>query len=264
MNKLNVGKLFKDFGKLASKHSPEILTGLGIAGMITTTILAVRATPKALELIEDKQEELYPNSTEKLTPVEVVKTTWKCYAPAVVTGVVATGCLIGATSVNARRNAALATAYKISETALTEYREKVVETIGEKKEQAIREAVAKDKMEKDPVSAREIYFTGSGDTYFYDPIAPRYFTADLEHIRRVVNDLNESMINGIEPYVSLNDFYGEIGLKYSLVGDEVGWNVSKWGSIKLDYHAQIADNGKPCLVLDFGQNPPRRDYDKLM
>ena len=35
------------------KHSPEILTGIGIAGMITTTVMAVRATPKALILIEE-------------------------------------------------------------------------------------------------------------------------------------------------------------------------------------------------------------------
>ena len=58
MNKPNISALFKDVKMAMSKHSPEILTGLGIAGMITTTILAVKATPKALELIEDKKEEL--------------------------------------------------------------------------------------------------------------------------------------------------------------------------------------------------------------
>ena len=48
MNKPNVADLFKSVKMVVSKHSPEILTGIGIAGMITTTILAVKATPKAL------------------------------------------------------------------------------------------------------------------------------------------------------------------------------------------------------------------------
>ena len=158
----------------------------------------------------------------------------------------------------------LATAYSLSETALKEYQEKVVATIGEKKEKGIREAIAKDRVDRNPMSTKEIIVTGSGETYFYDSTSDRYFMADIEQIRRIVNDLNERMLNGMDSHVSLNDFYAEVGLRFTLVGDEVGWNVSKWGQIKLDFHAQIADNGKPCLVLDFSQNPPRRDYDKYI
>lgn len=261
MKKPNISKLGRSMRTSVAKHSPEILLGLGIAGMFTAMILAVKDTPKALRAIEDKKAE---EQVDKLTPRETVKATWKYYVPAAVTAGVSTACLISSTKVNLRRNAALATAYKISETALSEYRGKVIETIGEKKEHAIREAVAKDKVESNPMSTKEIYITGSGDTYFYDPLSDRYFTAEIEQVRRVVNDLNERMLNGIDSHVSLNDFYGELGLRYMLVGDEIGWNVSKWGSIKLEFHAQIADNGKPCLVLDFSQNSPRRDYDKYM
>lgn len=260
MSKANFSQIVRSVRTSITKHSPEILTGIGIAGMLTAGVLAVKETPKALRLIEEKKRE---KSVDKLTVGDTVKATWKCYAPSVVMAGLSTGCLVGSSRVSSRRNAALATAYKISETALTEYREKVIETIGEKKERSIREAVAKEQLEKKPVANSEIFITGSGETYFYDPSSGRYFTADLENMRRAVNDLNERMINGIDPYVSLNDFYGEIGLSYMLVGDEVGWNVSKWGLIKLDTHAQKADNGKPCLVLDFSQNPPRREYDKF-
>ena len=48
--KTNVSKIMKDIKITMSKRSPEILTGLGIAGMITTTVLAVKATPKAIKL----------------------------------------------------------------------------------------------------------------------------------------------------------------------------------------------------------------------
>ena len=75
MNKTNVAKFFKNAKVAVTKHSPEILTGIGIAGMVTTTILAVKATPKALRLMELKKE---AEQTDKLTPVETVKTTWKC------------------------------------------------------------------------------------------------------------------------------------------------------------------------------------------
>lgn len=261
MNKPNLSQFMRSVRASVTRHSPEILTGVGIAGMLTAGVLAVKETPKAMRLIEEKKKE---QAVDKLTKLDTIKATWKCYISPVALASVSTACLIGSSKVSSRRNAALATAYKISETALTEYREKVVETIGEKKEQAIREAIAKDQVERHPASSSTVYITGSGETKFYDTSSGRYFTADLENVRRAVNDLNERMINGIDTYVSLNDFYCEVGLGYVLVGDEVGWNVSKWGLIKLDTHAQKDDKGNPCLVLDFSQNPPRRDYDKLM
>lgn len=255
MNRPNVAKLFKDAQAVLAKHSPELLTGVGIAGMITTTILAVRATPKALKLIDAKREELYPDSTQKLTPVETVKTTWKCYMPAVITGVTSAACLIGANSVNARRNAALATAYNLSATALSEYKEKVVETIGEKKEQLIRDKVAEERIKQEPVNNSAIIVSGNGNTRCFDTITKRRFTSDIEKIKRIVNELNRRMVNG-EDYISLNEFYYELGLDACAVGDDLGWNVAR-GLIELDFSAQLDTDGVPCIVLDYSVAPKR-------
>lgn len=257
MNKPNVAKLFKDVQTVLSKHSPELLTGIGIAGMITTTVLAVRATPKALKLVENKQEELYPDSTEKLTPVEVVKTTWRCYIPAAVTGVTSVACLIGASSVNARRNAALATAYNLSATALTEYKEKVVETIGEKKEQVIRDKIAEERLKNEPVNNSSIIVSGNGTTRCFDTITKRRFISDIETLRRIENELNKRMING-EDYISLNEFYYEVGMDGSSIGDDLGWNVCT-GLINLDFSAQLDNDGVPCIVIDY-KIAPKRGY----
>lgn len=259
MNKLNVAKLLKDVKTIVSQHSPELLTGIGIAGMITTTVLAVRATPKALKLIENKKEELHLEPTEKLTPVETVKATWKCYIPAAVTGVTSVACLIGASSVNARRNAALATAYNLSASALSEYKEKVVETIGEKKEQAIRDKVAEERLKKEPVNKSSIIVTGNGTSRFYDDISKRRFTSDIEKIRRIQNDLNARMLEG-EDYVSLNEFYYELGLEGISFGDDLGWNVSKngrGGMISVDFSAHLDDDNVPCIVLEYAIAPTR-------
>jgi len=266
MNKLTVAKLFKDFKRVASDHSPEILTGIGIAGMITTTILAVKATPKALELIDAKKEELELHPDDNLTPVETVKVTWKCYVPAAVTCATATACLIGANSVTSKRNAALATAYNLSTTALAEYKEKVIETIGEKKEREVREKVSEEKLKRDPVDKTTVVFTGTGSTRFYDSISKRRFISDRETIRRIVNDLNADMLDG-DDYVSLNTFYYELGLEATEYGDEVGWNVSKDGKrdgmIRVDFDAMFDTDGQPTAVLTYDIKP-KRGYDNYV
>ena len=255
MNKSNLSKIVNGIRTSISKHSPEILTGIGIAGMITTTIMAVRATPKALILIEERKEEI---DVDKLTLIELIKTTWKCYIPAAITGGLSVICLIGASSVNARRNAALATAYTLSESALKEYQEKVIETIGEKKEKSVRDAIAKDRIDENPVSSREVIITEKGNTLCYDSISGRYFKSDIDKLKKAENELNRRMRD--EMYISLNEFYYEIGLNPISIGDDIGWNIDR-GYIELDFSSQLTDDGNPCLVIDY-QVAPRYEYNR--
>lgn len=257
IKKSNVINFIKNTQFIVSKHSPEILTGLGIAGMVTTTVLAVKATPKALKEIEDYEDTILCDH-EKIKPMDAVKITWKHYIPAAITGTVSIACLVGASSVNVRRNAALATAYKLSETALTEYKSKVVETIGEKKEKTIKDAIAKDYVEKKPVKQNEIVITGKGDTLCCDKLFGRYFKSDMDKLKKIENELNRRMRN--ENYISLNEFYYEVGLDGVDAGDLLGWNIDR-GYIDLDFSSQLATDGTPCLVVSFG-NQPRYDYDR--
>lgn len=257
MKKSNITNFIKSTQFTLSKHSPEILTGLGIAGMVTTTVLAVKATPKALREIEEFEECILCDH-EKIKPIDAVKITWKYYIPAAVTGTVSIACLIGASSVNVRRNAALATAYKLSETALSEYKEKVVETIGEKKEHAIKDAIAKDHVEKNPVQQNEIIITGKGDTLCCDKLFGRYFKSDIDKLKKIENDLNRRMRN--EDYISLNEFYYEVGLDGVDAGDLIGWNIND-GYIDLEFSSQLSSDGTPCLVVSFG-TPPKYDFNR--
>ena len=255
MNKKTIAAAIRNMQTALKKHSPEILTGIGIAGMITTTVMAVRATPKALALIDEKKEEL---KADELTPKETVQAAWVCYIPAAVTGTLSIACLIGASSVNIRRRAALATAYTLSESALKEYQEKVVEAIGEKKEQSVRDAVAKDKIEKNPVSKHEVIITEKGNTLCYDAASGRYFKSDIDRLKKAENELNRQMRD--EMYISLNDFYYEIGLDPISIGDELGWSIDT-GYINLSFSSQLAEDGTPCLVLGY-KIEPRYDYRK--
>lgn len=256
MNKPNFANLLKSTRTVLVKHSPEILTGMGIAGMVMTTVLAIKATPKALKLIEDKKKEEH---TDKLTPVDTVKVAWKPYIPVAITGVTSIACIIGASSVNLRRNAALATAYTLSETALKEYKDKVIETIGEKKEKVIRENIDKDHVEQMPVSKSNVIITQKGDTLCLDYHAGRYFKSDKDHIDRAVNKLNAQMNRDM--YVSLNELYDELGLEHTVLGDDLGWSMDD-GLIEINYSSQLTDEGQPVLVMNY-QVAPRRDYYRL-
>lgn len=254
MSKEGLKRTIKSAGRVLTKYSPGILTGIGITGMIGATFMAVKATPKALYLIEAKKEE---SEVEELTPVETIKTCWKCYIPATLTTVVSAACLIGASTVSAKRNAALATAYSISEAALREYQEKVVEVVGEKKEKAVRDAVAKDQIERDPVTKSEVVIIDSNsNTLCYEPLSGRYFKSTIDKIKKAEIKLDRQMIQ--EMYVSLNDFYWEIGLDGTDLGDKMGWNLSK-GYMDLSFSSQLADDGTPCAVIVYGI-PPVYDY----
>jgi hypothetical protein len=253
MKKPNINEAFKSLKRSTSKYSPQILTGLGIAGVVTTTVLAIKATPKAIQLIEEKKEE----KNDILTPMEVVKTTWKCYIPTAVSMATSITCLICANSVNTKRNAALAAAYKISETAFIEYKDKVVETIGEKKEKTVREKVAEDKVKNNPPTQNTIIMTDSGTELFLEPVSGRYFKSDMEKIRRIENECNKKMLHDINGYMSLNDFYDELGLEHSSIGYELGWN--SYNLLEIDYIPQLLEDDKVCVVLEYTTGP-KYDY----
>lgn len=250
---MTLSKFVRDTKRIVSKHSPEILTGIGVAGMITSTILAVKATPKALKLMEDAQHD----KKEDLTVKEKAKAIWKCYIPSVSLTLVSAGCLFGANSVNMKRNAALATAYKLSETALSEYKETIVEELGEEKAKDIREKVAQKKIDNTTQPKSEVVIVGdSNKVWFFEPISTSYFQSEVETIKRAINDLNYRMISGMEEYVTLKEFYNEIGVKYTEYTPDLGWNLYSEGKIEVEMVATKMENGNPCLMLDY-EVPPR-------
>lgn len=258
MSKLSLRTLLKDTEKYIKKHSPEILTGIGITGMITTTVLAVNATPKAMMLIEERKLDL---NTDDLSKSEVIKTAWKCYIPAFVTGTMSVACIIGASSLNVRRNAALAAAYALSDSTFKEYREKVVDHIGEKKETEVRDAIAKDRIDNNPVENNQIIITNNGDTLCYEPFSGRYFKSDIEKIKRAVNEINRRMLD--DTYVSLNDFYYELELDETKLGNQLGWRVDTCGLIDARFSSQLTNDGTPCLIMDF-VDAPIYDFDRCL
>lgn len=267
MQSNGIKQVAKNLEGIFQKNSPTILTGVAVAGLFSTVVLAVRATPKAILLMDEDAERRYSNgevlklypediklvtSSMLLTKKQIIQATWKCYIPAAAVGTATIACIIGANSINLRRNAALASVYSITEAAFKEYQAKVTETLGKGKEIKIRDEIAKDRIANNPVSNTEVIFTGKGEVLCLDAISGRYFKSDVQSIKRVENEQNRILRD--EMYVSLNDVYYELGLKPTKLGDELGWNIDR-GYIEFDFSSQITDEGTPCLVLDYTLSP---------
>lgn len=265
MFKQNLSKITQDIQKTMTEYKPEILMFIGVSGFITTIGLAIEATPKAFTILEnEKKAREYDREVngipEKIVPrniskVDAVKMTWKYYVPTVVSAGISIACVVSAHSEHVKRHNALAAAYSLSEMALKDYQSKVIETIGEKKEQLIKDKVAKERIDRDPVTDKQVIFTGDGDSLFYEVTSKRYFYSDIETIRKAENILNRRLMDDM--WISLNEFYWEIGLDGTSIGDDIGWDVDA-GLIEFDFSTQLTEKGKPCIVIDFSAAPKYR------
>lgn len=248
-----MNNFFSRVKTFATKNRPELLLIVGTVGLLATTVLAVKGTPKAVKLIEKRRAAL---GKDKLGPVEVIKTTWKCYIPAVATCIPSIVCMVGCGSQSVKRSAALATAYSVTESAFAEYRNKVIKSLGEKKEQSIKDDIAKDQINSKPLKSSEVIVTKRGDALCLDVITGRYFKSDIDLIKQIEEKLNHRLREDM--FISLNEFYYELGLEPSKIGDMLGWDIKK-GYIELNFSSQIAPDGNPCLVMDYSI-APQYDY----
>lgn len=249
-------------GKLLSKKTPTILTGIGVGGVIATALFAMDARLKAQEILDDELENRVNQSKngeiEPMTIKDKAKLTWKCYIPTVVMGTTTIACIVSANSINEKRKAALASLYSLSEVTMREYKKQVIDTIGSHKEQTISDNVSKTHIEKNPVQDKEVIITGGGDVLFYEVMSGRYFNGSMEKVRKVENDLNAIIFSDpIGLHISLNDMYYHLGLKGTQLGDEMGWCIDNL--LKFKFSTQLTEDDRPCVVLDF-ENPPQYEF----
>jgi len=240
--------LAKRASKFATDNSPTILTGIAVAGTVMTAYLAGKASYKAADVIEGERLMALP---EKLEFKDKVRAVWTLYIPAVGTGLLTVTCIIGANRIGARREAAMAAAYVLGEKAFDEYRKKVVEKIGDKKEELIRAEVVQDRVNANPPN--QLLIAGSGSVLCYEAFTGRYFISDVEALRKAENVINHRLIH--DNYVSLSDFYDEVGLAHTSVSDDLGWNLDKM--LELHFTAVLTELDKPCVSIEFTAVPIR-------
>lgn len=250
----------KNIEKFAVDNSPVILTVIGVVGTVGTAVLAHKAATKAERIRQQEYDDRLAitglTGFVKPTRREMFDMTWKLYIPPVLSGAGTIGAIVMANRIGSKRAAAIAAAYTISEKAYTEYREKVVEKFGETKERNMREELAQDQVDRNPMNERNVVVVGDGETLCCDLFSGRYFRSSTEDLRKAANEINFLILhNG---YASLTDFYNEIGIPRTDVSDEIGWNQDKL--LELDISAVVNEEGKPCLAFRFQTHPVRGYY----
>lgn len=229
------------------KHSPEILMGIGIAGVITSTVLACRSTLKVKDILEDKEtnmnnvKEVLAEGREDYTEEDarkdktIIMTTtairiMKLYAPSVIIGAGSIACLLESHNVMRNRNAGLAAALAATTESFKQYRERVTAKYGDEVDKEMRYGIKKEKKEKDGKKTKEEIVVGCDEKelsgyarYFNESNInwtddPQY---NMMFLRQNQNWANDKLIS--QGYLYLNDVYDALGFPKTKAGQVVGW-----------------------------------------
>jgi hypothetical protein len=248
---MNLSNFANNVLKTLKSNSPEILTALGVSGVLTTAYLSGKASVKATRIIDEAEKLGGTADTTKQRLKERTKLVWKCYIPTGVSGALTIGCIIGASKKSNARTAAAVTAYSLTEKAFSEYKEKVAEQLTASKRQKIQDDIAQDRIDKTPPS-KEVVMLGIGEVLCCELRTMRYFHSDMEALRRAQNDVN-NWINTIG-HVSLTDFYAMIDLQPTAESDYNGWDGDDL--MELSFSHGLAPDGRPCLTFDYNYVRP--------
>lgn len=258
---MNIKSIFKSVKKTTSKNAPEILIGFGIAGLFISGITAVKATPKALQLIEEAEKE----KNDKLTKKEIVMSTWKEYIPSIIIGTLTISSIICQEILNKKQRNCLLSAYTVLQQSYREldqsyksYKNKLKELYGEDAHEKIMNALAIEKCEKIYISNE---YLGSNDcllldeetahkVLFYDENSERFFKATIEQVMDAEYHINRNYV--LAGSVCLNDFYAFLGLDPVEKGDILEWEILDEGMYWIEFNhrkAYLEDN-TPYYVIE--------------
>lgn len=252
-----MNKLLRGSKKFWKRNGATVLSSVGAVGVVTTAVLAVKATPKALQKIEVAAEE----KGEKLTKLEIVQVAGLEYVPAILVGVSSIACIFGADKLNKRKQAAIMSAYTMLNSAYAEYKEKVTALYGEDADLSVRTAIAEDKYNEQKIEEDE----DDGKKLFYDEYSQTFFRATNEAVLYAEYTINKEVQTNF--YATLNEYYDLVGLPKLPHGDQLGWSSAQmydmyWSDWVEFWHesAETDDGTKYYIVHMTDPLPDFEDY----
>lgn len=240
------------------KNSPAILSGFAIVGVITTAISAYKAAPIAKKIQKRKEEDMKivapdDKAGKRAVAIEYVKEMTPVMLPTVISSTATISCIVGSHTISNKRIAVLSAAYSLSESAVKDLNNKMNEMLGEKKTRTIKDAIVKDKLQKNPIPTdnNQIIITTDGEVLCKDAYTGRYFHSSPEKIQQAINQISRDVQTDM--YVSLNDFYEMLHIPQVPMGNDLGWNVDDTikGQLPIYISAQLTEDNRPCLCLDY-------------
>ena len=248
-------RMYNNSKNMVQKHSPEILAGVGVVGVVASTVMACKATMKLNDILEESKEtrdkirevEANPRYEEQYSHEDAKKDLTinytqtglkiaKLYAPAVILGSASLGCLLASNDILRKRNAALSAAYMTVDKSFKEYRQRVVDRFGEEVEKEIRYNIKAEEVTSTVVAedgsettVTETVKTMDPNLYsdyakFFDEASP-YWQKDPEYNfmflksqQQYANDLLKA-----RGRLFLNEVYEMLGIDKTKAGQIVGW-----------------------------------------
>ena len=231
------------------KNGSTILTYAGGIGAVATSIMAVKATPKAIQLMNKAKEE----KGEPLTKFEIVKVATPVYISSVVVGASTLVCIFGANVLNKRTQASLVSAYALANESFKEYRNKIDELYGEEVNNEITKEIAKDRYSETDISVHD------DEQLFYDAFSDQYFTSTMFKVQQAEYYINRDLT--MRDYAYLNEFYEYLDIDEIEGGWKLGWStgscLAAYWQPWLDFgHSKVTmDDGRECTIIRMFQEP---------
>lgn len=252
---IRVNNLLQHAQHFYKKNASTILSCVGGAGVVVTTITAIKATPKALKSLDEAKKE----KGEGLTTVEKIKIAGPKYIPTILIGTGTVACIFGANVLNKRSQAALVSAYTLVDSSFKEYKQKLKELYGEETHNNVVDAMAVEKVDRD-WSVSGSYFGQSCDlaneeacgdpVLFYEENSGRYFESTIEQVLNSMYHLNRNHV--LRGYVYLNEYYEFLGLEQTDYGSVMGWAPNDDGEFWIEFNVRktVLDDGLEIYILE--------------
>ena len=256
--------------KFLVEKSPEIFTGLSIVGVVNTAVLAVKATPKAM----DRLDEAYSKKGDKLTKPEVVKAAYKCYIPTAISGAVTIGFVLAANKAHLKKEAGLAAALSWFNDRYKDYKDEVAAKFGEETDREIESSIAQKQMvDNPPPGYLKKYAADDGKFLCYEPITDQYFMCTKSEL--IWAELTANKMFQFQSEVTVNQilklFPGcvttkPIGNKYGWCMDSdhfeyMGYNWGFYGTPWIDIRPEITVmDGQEVMVINFSIGPTNEEF----
>lgn len=238
-----IGELVLGGVDAVKSDSSTLLTGLAVGGVILTAVLAAKAVPRAKRAVEEERErrkekarrraekeqevlnkdydEVFRREYVELDRKDIFKHSIKYFVPAIISGVITIGCIVGAQHINTVKQAALAASYEVIRNSFDDYRYQVRESLDRKKFEEIEERYSKSRMDKAldkyPVTNQEFdkLDVEAGAAIFVDPTTGHHFVSTYEQVYNAVDDVIDmlSYSGGGYDFVSLPTFLHMAGDK---------------------------------------------------
>ena len=251
-------EIAKRVENLAVNNAPTIMTSVGVAGVIGTAILTGKASFRAAEILSERRHEFRDDDEPREVFKKKVNLVWREYIPPIGMAALTITAIVSSNRIGSRRAAAVAAAYSISEQAIAEYKEKVVEKLGDRKEQAIRDEIAQERINRNPVEGAQIILTGTGEVLCYDMFSDRHFKSSVETIKKAQNDTNYQIIR--EDSASLSEFYSRVGIPTTSFSDNIGWNTD--AKLEVAISTMLSETQEAVITMDF-RTPPKPEFWKF-